>query len=281
MKRNAKSDKNLVKRTTFETVDAIASGIMGLNIAWALAKSLSGNALELRQKRVLEFVEAIQNDQATFNESVVSSVEFQDGFVVALTEYIKLRNFLQRRIALKMFKEFALSEDKVEYPLERYHDTLSKLSSSGIKTLAFIKEEVLPARIRAVKEDMKGKNYSVEKPYEWWFELTLKREPVSTHFSRWIHDRYDPNSQQVKDKYNDGKNIQNKKLLGEVYDIKREVDAKMHAPLGELKYLGLVVLANDPKNAGWGATPGISAWTLSDFAYEFIKFIEEAPEAHS
>lgn len=83
-----------------------------------MVKALSGNALELRQQRVLEFLEAIQNDPITFKETVVSSEAFQDGFVFSLTEHVKIRNFLKRRIALKMFNEFAKSDEKIEYPLE-------------------------------------------------------------------------------------------------------------------------------------------------------------------
>jgi len=274
---NKKSDTNLVKRSAFEIADAIASNIVGVNIAWALVKALSGNALELRQQRALEFVEAIQNDPTTFNENVANSEEFQDGFVVALTEHIKIRNFLKRRIALKMFNEFAKSDDKVEFPLERFYDTLNKLSTSGIKTLAFIKKEILPAREQAVKDDMVGKNLGTEKPYEWWYKLNLSREPVSTHFSKWIHDRYNPNSQAAKDQHNNGENIQDKKILGEVYDIEREVEAKMYAPIAELEYLGLIRQTADLKNLGWGSTGG-TAWTLSSFAYEFMEFIESSPE---
>jgi len=279
VKSNQKSDTNLVKRSAYEIADAIASNIAGVNIAWALVKSLSGNALELRQQRVLEFVEAIQSDQTTFNKTIVGSEEFQDGFVVALTEYIKIRNFLKRRIALKMFKNFATSDNKVEFPLERFYDTLNKLSTSAIKTLAFIKEEVLPARKQAVIDEMAGKNYGTEKPYEWWYKLNLGREPVSTHFSKWIYDRYNPNSQAVKDQYNNGENIQDKKILGEIYDIERDIEAKMYAPIAELEYLGLIRSTVDLKNMGWGSTGGATAWTLSGFAYEFMEFIENAPEA--
>lgn len=277
VKANKQSDKNLVKRSAYEVADAIASNIIGVNIAWALVKALTGNALELRQQRALEFVEAIQNDPTTFNEAVVSSEAFQDGFVVALTEHIKIRNFLKRRIALKMFNEFAKSEDKVEFPLERFYDTLNKLSTSGIKTLAFIKTEILPAREQAVKDDMVGKNLGTEKPYEWWYELNLSREPVATHFSRWIHDRYHPSSQAVKDQYNNGENIDDKELLGKVFDIEREVEAKMYAPIPELEYLGLIRQIADLKNTGWGSTGG-TTWTLSSFAYKFMEFIENSPE---
>ncbi len=285
-KASKQSDRNLLKRSATGAVDiatssvdaVVLNGVPALSGAWELAKSLLGNALELRQQRALEFVEAIQSDPTTFNTSVVKSEEFQDGFVVALTEHIKMRNFLKRRIALKIFKEFANSDDKVEFPLERFYDTLSKLSKSGIKTLAFIKEEVLPVREQAVKDDMVGKNLGTDKPYDWWYKLNLSREPVSTHFSKWIYDRYDPGSQAVKDQYNAGKNIQDKKLLGEVFDIEREIRAKMYAPIPELEYLGLIRNIADLKNMGWGSTGGATAWTLSSFAYEFIEFIENSPE---
>lgn len=278
IKVDKKSDSNLAKRSALEIADTIASNIAGVNIAWALVKALSGNALELRQQRVLEFIEAIQNDPKTFSEDVVQSEAFQDGFVFALTEHIKIRNFLKRRIALKMFNEFAKKDDKVEYPLERFYDTLSKLSTAGIKTLAFIKNEILPAREQAVKDDMKGKNLGTEKPYEWWYNLNLSREPVSTHFSKWISDRYDPNSQALKDKHNNGNNIEDKELLGKLFDVERDVRAKMSAPIAELEYLGLIRLTTDIKSLGWGSTGGATAWTLSSFAYEFMDFIENAPE---
>jgi len=277
-KANNQSDKNLVKRSAFEVADAIASNIVGVNIAWALVKALSGNALELRQQRALEFIEAIQSDQSTFNKAVVSSEEFQDGFVVALTEYIKIRNSLKRRIALKMFNDFANSDDKVEFPLERFYDTLNKLSTSGIKTLAFIKSEILPLREQGVKDDLDGKNLGTEKPYEWWYEQNLKSEPVSTYFSKWISDRYSPNSQLLKDRHNNGENIDDKELLGRLFDTERDIREKMNAPLGELEYLGLISWGSDPKNTGWDSSGGNTAWRLTGFAYEFMEFIENSPE---
>lgn len=138
------SDKNVLKRSAYELADSIASNIPGVSQAWALGKALYGNALELRQQRVLEWVEAIQNDQSTFNQSVVSSTEFQDGFIAGLEDYIKLRDSLKRRLALKAFNEFAKSSDKVEFPLERYNDTLRKISPAGLRALAYIKNEILP-----------------------------------------------------------------------------------------------------------------------------------------
>lgn len=144
------SDKNLLKRSAYAIADSTASSIPGIAQAWALSKALYGNALELRQQRALEWVEAIQSDQSLFNKSVVESEEFKDGFIVGLEDYIKLRDHLKRRVALKAFKEFASSDDKVEFPLERYNDTLRRISPASLRTLAFIKSEILPTMERQI-----------------------------------------------------------------------------------------------------------------------------------
>ena len=273
-----KTDPNLIKRSAYELADSTASSIPGLAQAWALSKALYGNALELRQQRALEWVEAISNDPSDFSEELVKSEEFQDGFVVALEGYIKLRNFLKRRVAVKMFKEFAVAEDKVEFQLERYNDTLLKISTASIKTLAFIKAEILPMRIQGIKDDLATKNLGTEKDYNWWYEQRLKTEPISTYHSKWIDDRYSPNSQAVKDEYNEGKDFPSGELLTKVFDIEREVRDRMNAPLAELEYLGLIKWVNDPGGLGWSGGGGSSSWILTNFAYEFIKFIESSPE---
>lgn len=145
------SDKNLIRRSAYATADSTASSIPGLAQAWALSKALYGNALELRQQRALEWVESIQNNPSLFNEGVVNSDEFKDGFIVGLEDYIKLRDYLKRRVALKVFKEFASSDDKVEFPLERYNDTLRKISPASLRALAFIKKEIVPKMERQIE----------------------------------------------------------------------------------------------------------------------------------
>lgn len=136
------SNKNLLRRSAYEIADSIASNIPGVSQAWALGKALYGNALELRQQRALEWVEAIRDNQSIFNESVVNSEEFQDGFIVGLENYIKLRSFVKRRVALKIFRDFSLEDSKVEFQLERFNDTLLKISHTSLGYLALLKKTV-------------------------------------------------------------------------------------------------------------------------------------------
>lgn len=271
-----KTDPNLIKRSAYALAESTASSTPGLAQAWALSKALYGNALELRQQRALEWVEAISNDPSAFNKKLLGSEDFQDGFVVALEDYIKIRNHLKRRVALKMFKDFATSEDKVEFQLERFNDTLLKISTASLKTLAFIKETILPERKQAIKDKLAQDNLGTEKTYEWWFKERLKTEPISPHFDKWISDRYSPNSQKLKDQHGKGDHIKDKKVLGELFDIEREVRERMTAPLGELEYLGLIRWSASGGGLGWSG--GGSDWRLTDFAYEFMKFIEHSPE---
>lgn len=186
-----------------------------------------------------------------------------------------------------MFKEFAATDNKVEFQLERFNDTLLKISTASIQTLAFIKETVLPLREEAIRVKLATDNMDIKapsdppdngKPYEWWYEQRLKTEPVSDYFDKWINDRYSPNSEKLKKEHNGGDNISDKKLLGELFDVEREVRERMTAPLGELEYLGLIRWGAHPAGLGWSST-GASAWRLTNFAYEFIAFIENSPES--
>jgi len=271
------SDKNLIKRSAYALADSTASSIPGLAQAWALSKALYGNALELRQQRALEWVEAISSDSSAFNEQLVSSEEFQDGFVVALESYIKLRNDLKRRVAQKVFKDFATSDNKNDFQLERYNDTLQKISPDSLALLGFLKQVIIPYREQYIKEKMESYNLGTEKPYEWWLDLYLSREPLSTSLSLWITENYSPNGTIMKKLHGvgDKQEIPQEKL-SPLFDAENEQRSKYNAPLGELEYLGLISKGVS-SDGGWGAVATMT-WTLSSFAYEFMKFIENTPE---
>lgn len=286
-KATSKSDKNLLKESGtavagagVAAADALTSPFTGLpgglTLAFNLSKGLYGNAMKLRQERVLEWAQSIMDNPAVFNETIVNSEEFQDGFVVALENYIKIRNHLNRRVALKIFKDFAASENKAEFQLERYNDTLQKISPQSIALLGFLKEVIIPYREKYIKEKMKGYNLGKEKSYDWWLKLYVSREPLASALSLWITEHYSPNGQVMKDKHGVGadKQIPNDKL-SELHDIESKQRAKYYAPIGELEYLGLIT--KFVTGGGYDSLPS-TTWTLSGFANEFIEFIENSPE---
>lgn len=133
-----KSDPNLIKRA----IDAGLSSTPGLAIAWELSKALYGNALDLRQQRALEWVEMIRDNPGIFREDLMKSPEFQDGFIVALEDYLKIRTILKRSMARKIFTDFAQSSDKDQFELERYNMTLRQISTDALEFLKYLETNI-------------------------------------------------------------------------------------------------------------------------------------------
>lgn len=182
-----KSDKNLVKSASKNTVEALVSSLPPLAVAWGLAKALYGNALELRQQKALEFVESIINNPSIFTKQLLESAEFQDGFVVALEDYIKLRLVLKRGIARKIFISFAKSEDKEHFALERLNSTLRTVTAEGIEFLRFIETTLVPIQESETQKSMEridkaSAGYGNERLYE----LAVRHHPLSAIFDRWL-----------------------------------------------------------------------------------------------
>lgn len=128
-------DKKIIKKSALVVVDQIASNIPGLNIVLGLSKALFGAGMELRQERVLEFVEMIQKNPNIFIKEILNDKNFQDGFVYSLEKYIRERNKEKRRVLRNIFLGFTKSEYKKTYPLEKMIHTTTQLSESDIKVL--------------------------------------------------------------------------------------------------------------------------------------------------
>ena len=128
-------DKKIIKKSSLVVADQIVSNIPALNIAWGLGKALFGTGMELRQERVLEFVEMIQKNPSVFIKEILNDKNFQDGFVYSLEKYIRERNKEKRKVLRNIFLGFTKSEYKEIYPLEKMAHTTTQLSESDIKVL--------------------------------------------------------------------------------------------------------------------------------------------------
>ena len=128
-------DKKIIIKSALVVVDQIASNIPGLNIVLGLSKALFGAGMELRQERVLEFVEMIQKNPNIFIKEILNDKSFQDGFVYFLEKYIRERNKEKRRVLCNIFLGFTKSENKDVYPLEKMIHTTTQLSELDIEVL--------------------------------------------------------------------------------------------------------------------------------------------------
>lgn len=171
------SDPNLMKRT----LDAGLSSVPGLSVAWALCKALYGNALELRQQKALEWVEMVRDNPGVFREQLLKSTDFQDGFIVALENYLKIRTVLKRGMARKIFIGFAQSKDKENFELERYNTTLNQISAASLEFLAYIKEYVEPRQRERIIETLDSIDFDSSPIEKIQAEVYIKRQNPLSH----------------------------------------------------------------------------------------------------
>ena len=134
-----KKDKILAKDSMIigadAIVDAVAKSLPGINIAYNLGKAMYGAGMKMRQEKVVEWVEMIQENPGVFAKTIVNEQAFQDGFVYALEKYLIERNHSKRLILKSIFLGFAQSNNLETFPLEKFMHTLSQLSEVDISVL--------------------------------------------------------------------------------------------------------------------------------------------------
>jgi hypothetical protein len=164
---NKKNDTNLAKRVGDATIttaaallDMKAGGIPTFSATWIYCKAILGNAMELRQQRVSEWLEMVQSHPDLFHEERLNSVEFQDAFVVALEDYIKIRTVLKRCIARKIFMDYTATNDKDRFELERFNTTLRQISTESLQFMGYLKHVVEPRQQERVQSMMDRIDFS-------------------------------------------------------------------------------------------------------------------------
>lgn len=264
------SDPNLAKRAT----DAILSEVPGLSIAWGLSKALYGNALELRQQKALEWVEMIRDNPATFRKEILESADFQDGFIVALEDYLKLRTILKRGMAQKIFINFTNTQDKAQFQLERFNATLRQISADALRFMGYLKMVVEPKRQERVNNTMDG--------------IDFDRSPMQATQARTHIEKQNPLSYAYKDLHtNQGRQVwlpnkptpRHPNTQGSMAITVKDSSRATHEEcLAELVSLGILarnryttpVSSTDPQ------TVYHDIWDYTDYGEDFAAFVEHA-----
>lgn len=270
------SDEILVEEvrelTADEVVDAIAIFLPGVNVAYKLAKVYMGRGMKLRQQRVLEWVEFVRDNIDEFSKQLFDNEQFQDCFVLLIEGYVKERTERKRKLHQQILLGIAkLTPEELEkYQLERMLMVTNQISLEALHVLIFIRSKLLKKIEDDIQEQLK--DYKDKEGVEGirLEDITRKRIIVSDYISRWIHDRYNTNSETVKKKYN---------LTSESpKDQRNEIVYKEHlkeielmGPLPELANLDLLIRKNGAST--WGGSVG-SGYSISKFGYEYMKYLE-------
>jgi hypothetical protein len=256
-----------------EVVDAIATSIPGINIAYKLAKAYMGRGIKLRQQRVLEWVEFVRDNLGEFSKQLFDNEQFQDCFVLLTEGYVKERAERKRKLHQQVLLGITkLSPEELnKYQLERMIAVTNQISLDGLNVLSFIKSELLEKIEKDIEEQLKvfkdrGGVEGIRLE-----DITRNRIIVSDYISKWIYERYNSNSETVKKQY-DLTNKSGKKVRKEVSYKNHLKEIELMGPLPELGNLGLLIKKDGAPTMG--GTTG-SGYSLSDFGYNYLENLEK------
>lgn len=161
--------------------------------AGALSALLAGIGITIKYKQEIlnQFTHYMMEHPEVFYEEMLQSREFQDGLVVFINSYFKLRSESKMKLARKVFYDFSKNSEKPLYPLERYDDTVEKISVSGLRLLGFIESEI-PKVIEKyvnsmIRDNIKdGKN---KHKRSFYYNTYTRNKPLSFFVQRYIEGK--------------------------------------------------------------------------------------------
>lgn len=257
-----------------EVVDAIATSIPGINIAYKLAKAHMGRGMKLRQQRVLEWVEFIRDNLGKFSKQLFDNEQFQDCFVLLTEGSIKERAERKRMIHKQILIGITrLSQEELEkYQLERMIAVTNQNSLEALNGLSFIRSHLLEKIEKDIEEQLKAfedrdgvEGIRLE-------DITRSRIIISDYISKWIYERYNSNSEIVKKKYK-LTNESSKEVRNKITYKEHLKEIELMGPLPELANLGLLIRKNG--TATYGGSVG-SGYSISEFGYEYMNYLENS-----
>lgn len=257
-----------------QTIMALLYQYPALQVAILSLVSLHGYKMALKQEEVNEFVEFLRNNQEKFRENIINSKEFQDGFIILFEDYLKMRTQRKRDIAKKILLGFTVNSHKPTFELERLDDALLKISEHSLKQLILIKKEILPLKKRILNKEIHEIHLkSSNKNYEWWFDHQWRKASLSRFILQWLKDNYDPESEQIRKKYNvkTNPNISLEDVLSIMEQQRKE---EIYSAIYELVSLGIIRLEL-ASGKGGASFAGGATFDFSDFGYRFLEYIDD------
>jgi len=234
-------------------------GAIALNVLLASA----GTVIKYKQEVLNQFTEYLMKNPEVFTGEVINSREFQDGLVVFINSYFKLRSDTKLGYARKIFFNFGISKEKPVYPLERYDDTLEKISDNGIRLLGFINTEI-PLISEKYLEKQMYSNSNVAND-----EATMQRFRKSYIENKALSFFVDEYIKGIADDYaKDHDSIYAKAHA----DKTAELHEQFWIGVSELEQLGIIRTYTNPA-LGWSAIP-TSEYRLTDYGSMFISVIK-------
>jgi hypothetical protein len=261
----------LVKSAKDSLPPAIASAIIPMITASPILAAprlcvvgLYGWSVVYRQERFNALMQDIMDNASVFTRDFLSSDEFRDGLIVFLDDYFKLRDEEKLEEARNIFRHFACSNNKPLYPLERYSDTLLKISDAGIRHLGFINDKIPQLKEAYLEQKMHENNNPRDVESKAQFrKIYIENEPLSTFVDQSLEDR-------VKKEALRSPEYQTAPLKVES-SIRESLKSDLNLVLSELEQLGILKQFSY-QTKGWSSVDA-SGYNLTHYGQMFVSVI--------
>ena len=225
-----------------------------------------GWSVVYRQERLNQLMQSVVDEPDIFTKNTIASSELQDGLITFIDGYFKLRDDSRLAYARAIFRDFAASDNKPLYPLERYNDTLMKLSDASIRFLGFIefeiptiKEEYLNSRMRQNSNSFDEQNIiNMRKAY-------IDNEPLSKFVDLWIETEVEKEAKKTPG--------YGTTLLNVEDPIRKRIKENIGLAVSELEQLGLV-RSFSFQTQGWSGGNTVSGYNLTHYGRMFTSVIK-------
>ena len=225
-----------------------------------------GWSVVYRQERFNRLIRPIIEDPDVFTKDILESTSFQDGLITFVDGYFKLRDDSRVEYARAIFYDFATCSDKPFYPLERYNDTLLKLSDASIRFLGFVESEIPTIKEEYLISRMKQNGNSFdEENKENMRKAYIENEPLSKFVGMWIE------AQVVKETK---ATPSDKTAPLRIEDpVRKRLKESIGLTVSELEQLGLIRNFSF-QTQGWDGGNTVSGYNLTHYGRMFTSVIK-------
>ena len=202
-----------------------------------------GVTLAYKQEKLNQFTQFLMDNQDTFKGSKIETREFQEALEVFLGSYFRQRSDEKLTLAQNIFLDFSKKDrlDMPFYPLERYDDTLEKISLSGIQLLGFIDSEVPKLRLEYTESQMREHNNTTSiRTMDEWHQTYGMSKSINFYIEEYVK----------KLTWEKMKSYKGDERLSEEDRIKSELRQPFSMASAELEQLGLG--RGSQRTMGWG-----------------------------
>ncbi|MBU1031315.1 hypothetical protein KKE03_00085, partial [Patescibacteria group bacterium] len=164
--------------------------------AFASAYSLYAVVMHLQQEKINEIAQYIKDNPAAFRQEIVKSKEFQDGFLIFLEDYLRMRTLKKREVLKQILLGFTVTADKDVFDLERMDSRLEQMSLNTFEFLIFFQKEIRPK----IESDLQQQRQDMlidftDRSVEWHHDMALLKMSIWEPISEWLHRNYNPSSE--------------------------------------------------------------------------------------